>query len=137
MTLTDARNAIFDIFYAGYWQATGYKVKWPDLPEFKPVNEVPWARVNLQHQRGGQGSLSGAAGSKRWDRNGVLTIQIFTPIGTGLSEGYNMAQSVMALYEGVAVESLWFRNVRVNEAAPDGAFNQINVVIDFEYDEVH
>lgn len=137
MTLTEARNAMFDIFYTGVWQATGYKVKWPDLPEFKPTDDIPWARVHLLHQNGGQGSLSGDLGAKRWDRAGVLTIQIFTPIGTGLSEGYNMAQNVLTAYEGTAIQSLWFRNARIREAPSDGAFNQINVVIDFEYDEVH
>lgn len=137
MTLLEARDAMFDIFFTGVWQATGYIVKWPDMAEVKPPLDEPWARVTVQHNLGGQASLSGDAGSKRWERAGVLTIQLFAPVGTGLKEAYNRAQAVVNTYEGSSSGSLWFRNVRVVDAEGDGAFTQTNVVIDFEYDDVH
>ncbi len=120
------------------WDTTGFTALYPNVPGEPPKAQVPWARVTLQHTGGGQGSLSGALGTKKWDRNGVLIVQVFVPNGEGLSQAYSLAKIVTDAYEGVSspLRGVWFRNARINEVGPDGEWFQVNALVDFMYDEI-
>lgn len=143
-TYSEAVDAILEVFKTA-WDANAPN---PTLVDYQNVSvannvklppdaELSWARVTLEHLDGGQGSLSGGLGTQRYDRDGNLTIQIFTPAGTGLSEGHSLAKIVTDAYDGIATSNgVWFRNARVNEIGPDGDWYQINVIIDFNYDEI-
>ena len=53
----------------------------------------------------------------------------------GLARDY--AQIVMNAFEGAATsKQIWFRGTELNIIGEDGAFWQVNVVINFEYDQV-
>lgn len=103
-----------------------------------PTGTASWARVNLQHIGGRQSSLAGAGSTTRWDRDGLLTIQVFTAVGEkGLSRAHQLGKVIADAYEGAATASgVWFRNVRLNEVGPDGEWFQVNVLIEFRYDEI-
>jgi hypothetical protein len=86
---------------------------------------------------GNQASLANDGGRRRWERTGLVTVQIFVPAGEGLSEAYSLAKTVADAYEGTTTASgVWFRNVRVNEVGADGAWFQVNALIEFIYDEI-
>jgi hypothetical protein len=112
-------------------------VSWPDLP-FKPPGEnIAWARVTLRTATGKQATLAGEEGSRRFNRTGVVIIQLFVPIADGMKMAYKLVKIVMGAYEGKATPGgVWFRNTRFNEVGIDGAWHQINVITDFNYDEV-
>lgn len=108
---------------------------------------VVWARWRCQHLTGGQGSLSNAQGKRRFNRNGTLFIQVFTPLNASELAAYNTAEIVVGAYEGKTTPSgVWFRNVRIQEinngvqtGSSDGsntAWNQKNVLADFLYDQI-
>lgn len=102
-----------------------------------PSGDTPWARVILRHTTSEQGTLAGAVGTRRFDRKGILTIQIFVPPGKGLAETVDLPKILQDAYEGVeTANGAWFRDVVVNEVGPDGDFYQTNVVALFEYDEI-
>lgn len=111
---------------------------WTDVPATAPdgISAVltPWARVTIQHNEVTQ-SLAGEAGTRRFGRHGTLFVQIFSPLGQGQSELYTLAQAVNNGFAD-ARECVWFRNIRTREAKPSGAFEQINVLTDFTYDDV-
>lgn len=134
MTLSEARNIMLGIF-RDVWGPLGFYVAWPDIPANIPAEPVIWARPSILHSTCGQVSLSGATGSIRWGRSGSLIIQIFAPVGEGLTRLYELAQLVMNAYQR-ARGSVWFRNIRIKEAGPDGGFNQFNVIVDFDYDDI-
>lgn len=134
-TFENAVNEILDVFHTAW---TPRPAAYPNVSFTPPAGSSdPWARVSLAHVTGNQATLSNPTGQKRWRRNGILTVQVFTPLGEGLSEGYSLAKVVADAYEGTATPSqVWFRNVRINEVGPDGEWFQTNVLVDFTYDEI-
>ena len=108
-----------------------------NTPGVKPEGTADWARVVLRHLTGGQASLANESGKSRWEREGLLTVQIFTTLGLGLSHAYDLSKVVTGAYQKVKIPGeVWYRNMRVNEIGPDGEWFQVNVLIEFNYDEV-
>lgn len=142
-TFLEAVDDILTIFKTA-WDAAATNPTLVDYPNTVPANGVKlppddnrsWARVTIQHIGGRQSSLSGALGVQRYERTGILTVQIFVPAGEDLSEAHILAKVVIDAYEGVASpRQVWFRNARMNEIGPDGDFYQVNVLVDFTYTE--
>lgn len=135
-TYAEAVDSILGLFKTA-WDVPGHVALYENIAGDVPSGVAPWARVSLRHLAGNNSSLSGALGVQRYDRAGLLTVQIFVPVGEGLSEAHTLAKIVTDAYEGVATTNgVWFRNSRVNEIGPDGDWFQINVIIDFIYDEI-
>lgn len=102
-----------------------------------PDANISWARVTIRNVTGNQESFSRYTGQRRFRRAGVMTVQIFIPLGTGLSELYSLGKIVTdAFQSGSTTNQVWFRNVRLNEVGSDGEFYQGNVLIDFVYSEI-
>ena len=145
-TIKNARDEIISIFYTA-WQAdstsNGLKVLYDDVISDVPTtpdadgNLPAWARITVAHTGGTQGSLSDQNGMRRWTRTGIVTVQIFTPIGTGLSLADELSMIAVAAFEGKSTPSnIWFRNVSNKEIGTDGEWFQTNVSAEFTYDEV-
>lgn len=136
LTHQQARDEMFDVLKAA-WDTTTYDIFWEDVRKQRGKNEKPWATVTLQHASGFQSTLSGAVGSRTFTRLGFITVQIFTPNGKGLQDAYDLAKVVSDAFEGTSTPGgVWFRNVRLNEVGRDGEFFQLNVIVEFRYDEV-
>lgn len=145
-TIEVARDEIAQLFLDAWNAATlssGLRVLFDDRPENVPTaastdgNPPAWARLTIRHTSGSQATLAGADGRSRWRRNGVVTVQIFAPFGTGLSISDKLAMIALAAFEGQATASgVWFRNARLQEIGSDGPWFQVNVSAEFEYDEV-
>lgn len=135
-TISEARDEISALFKAA-WDTTGYPVIWDDVAQAPPKTRSPWARHTVRHEDGRQASLANHLGQRRWRRFGTVFIQIFTPVGKGLSEADILIKVAMDAYEGQSTAGgVWFRNVRFREIGADGDWNQVNVLADFEYDEI-
>lgn len=134
MTYIEARDEMFAVFQA-VWSQLGYYAAYQDIPATPPSDQI-WARVTLRHSTGGAASLTGALGKRRFTRNGTLYIQVFTPSGDGSTAGYTTSALLTDAYEK-AIGCVRYRNVRINEVGTSGAFDQINVMADFTYDEIN
>ena len=135
-TIATARDEMSALFKAA-WDTTGLPVIWDDVAKTPPKTRTGWARFTIRHEDGDQSTLSGGLGKARFTRRGTIFIQIFTPVGKGLSDADPLIKKAMDAYEGKSTASgVWFRNVRPREIGPDGDWNQVNVLADFEYDEV-
>lgn len=132
MTYEEARDAIYKVFLDA-WRSD--YVVWGDMFARAPDETVPWARVILRHGGGGQASLANDVGARRFNRHGVLLMQIFTPAGRGQTQGYQLATKVANAYEDAKLD-VWFRNTRISEKGSSGNSDQIDVLTDFLYDEV-
>jgi hypothetical protein len=135
MNYLQARDFMLSVFKQA-WDTTGLFAAYDDLPASKPSGQSAWARASITHATGGQGSLSNESGVRRWDRTGVLSVQVFAPVGDGIKTCYALATLVSSAFESSQGSDVWFRNVRLNEAGVDGAFYQINVLADFSYEDV-
>jgi hypothetical protein len=93
-----------------------------------------WARVALQTVN--QGSIG--PGSRRHCAVGLVFVQMFFPLSKpdAWPKGKQIATRVKnALSVRSSAGTVWFRNPRINELAPDGDHHRLNVVAEFEYDE--
>lgn len=138
-TITQARDDMNKIVLDA-WVAAGRSannVRYDDLNSVKPSNTTAWIRIAVRHATGGQASLSGDGGARRYRRTGFLFVQLFTEIGKGLSESDVLTKVLQDALDGkYTPNGVWFRRVRVNEIGPADGQYQVNVVADFEYDEI-
>lgn len=139
-SLTDARDEMLALFKAAWDGApasANVPVRYPDRKEDKPPSGAPWARVSVTHANSGQATLANHDGKRKFTRNGVITVQIFTPFGRGSNDADALAKIAQDAFEGKATANqIWFRDVTVNEIGQDGEWNQTNVLATFTYDEV-
>lgn len=133
MTFEEARTFIYTVFTA-VWGETG-PVIWQDVGGNPPRKAIPYACPSIHHGKGGQRTLVGDVGQRRFERTGIIRIQIFAPLGDGMVRAYQLAQLVSNAYED-ARSDVWFRNTRIREMGASGAFEQVDVLTDFSYDEV-
>lgn len=136
MTPDQARNEMLAVFKAA-WDSTGFAAVYQDVKSSVPAQvsnlNVPWARIVVKHFDGGQTGF-GATVEKRFTNTGVIWVQIFSPVGDGLTKAYELSQLVLVAF-CQARGSVWFRNMRMKEVGVSGAFEQINVLADFNYDD--
>ena len=150
-TVGEARDAIMSVFRTAWLadaETLDIPVKWPDVAqgEFPPKtqdadgNPSPWARITVNHNpgAGGQGNLSGDTGQRRYERFGQVFIGLFAGTGGGMTKLDEMTRVAMQAFEGVrhTGTGMIFYRVRLQEVGPDGAYTHVNVLADFEYDEV-
>jgi hypothetical protein len=136
LTFAQARDEILALVKTA-WDTTTFSMLWQDKPEEKPTGRTPWARTTLRHTGGGQASLANIGGVHRFNRDGLITVQIFTPSGEGLSRAYDLCKVIADAFEGVTtVGGIWFTNTTLTEVGQEGDWFQINVTTQFTYDEL-
>lgn len=131
MTLDQARDEMTAVFW-DVWEATTHPVAWQD-EAFEPPAASSWARFTIRHELG----RNKAIGNKSFLRQGNIFIQIFVPVGDGLSASDDLAKIVAGAYEGTSTPGgAWFRNVTAREIGRDGNWTQFQVRVDFEWTEI-
>ncbi len=145
-TFDSARDEILGLFNT-YWTAQtpalnggqAVRVEWPGVDAGGPPSaSEAWARIAVRHGTSRQGTF-GPPGQRRFLRLGLITVQLFTPLaaGGGLSFAENLGIIARNAFEGRSTDSgIWFRNARLQEVGPDGEWYQMNMTVEFQYDEV-
>jgi len=136
-TYTEAQDDMFAIVNETAIRLNlGVKYEAKSAGEDRPETETGWVRAVLRHADGRQTSLAGSRGHAKFRQLGTLWISVFTPIGTGLSENYDLCHEFVKAFRKVSTEHcVYFRNQRIREVGANGSFYQINTLIDFEYDD--
>lgn len=146
LTFDSARDEILGLFKTD-WDANTPAanggqvptVRWPGVDAGSPPpSDGPWARIVVRHATSRQ-STFGETGNRRFTRPGLVTVQVFTPLtaGGGLSLAEKLAIIARNAFEGRGTASgIWFRNVRIQEIGEDGTWYQMNVLAEFQYDEL-
>lgn len=114
-------------------------IVWDDVDDQPPHADpaAPWARFLIRHSKGRQASLSGAQATKRWIRGGLLVVQLFAPGGDGQRVGDELVSIILDAFEGgTTTGGVLFRNSRINEVGQSGGWHQVNIIVEFEYDEI-
>lgn len=140
-SITDARDLIIGVLDSAWSvSASNIPLAFEDVKEddIPPKNGTAWARIQVRHNSFFKATVGGEVGNRRFRRVGLVTIQIFTPVGEGLSQADSLAKIALDAFEGksTGADSIEFRNARINEIGRDGSWFQTNVLVDFEYDEV-
>lgn len=139
MNAVEAKDVILSVFKTK-WDTLGsppgsYGAVYSAVAGETPPSEKVWARATVRHLTGRQASLASDVGTRRFESKGFVWVQVFAPIGDGSTAALVAAQAIVDAYRD-AKTSVLFRNVRLEEQGDDGAFNQISVKADFEYDAV-
>ena len=133
-TLAVVRNAILTRFIGTFGSTLTAMDNHPfDPPE--PGPGVKWYRVNVRFAGGRQDSFGAITGARKFVKQGVLIIQVFTPLGTATNANDALCQQIQDLYEGIRIGDLWFMNGGVSFSGADGEWFQQNVVFDFNFED--
>ena len=148
MTTDDARNDILTFFKTNFNSipinaALGLDVL-PDVlydnKEKSPRDtEASWIRVNLMFTFGEQETLGGS-GNRRFLKNGILSIQIFTPLGKGMQLSDYLSDQIIKFLEGgeTATNKIPFNNVSPpNDFGNMGVWNQVAINSAFFYENIN
>jgi hypothetical protein len=138
LTMAAAVDEMLTLF-KDVWDDTGHEVMYADVPLTQAQltliesGNAPWARVSVKHNLRSQKTI----GARLFDNLGIVIVEVYTPKGDGLTTARSLGTLVRNAFEGVSTPNgVWFRNTRVNEIGPDGHWSRVNVITEFEYDEV-
>lgn len=135
-TRAEARDAILTQF-STEWATltTPPALFYDDVTGDLPPATSPWARVNIQNVFGEQTSL-GEAGARIFEHSGIVTVQIFTPVGDGLDLSDTLVEKALDAFEGRSTSGIWYKNARAVDIGEDGDWYQVNIKSDFTYRRV-
>lgn len=148
-TFDQATDDIFSLFNTAWTTGSAAIVGsvpfiyWPGLeieenPETDKYFVIVSKKTVFEEQKTLSGNLDGL-GTRRYNNRGFIMFSINAPVSD--PEGYRKATLLGMLtrdaYRGKETSSaIWFRNCRVEEGVSTGRFNVINVVIEYEYDDL-
>lgn len=146
MTYDEARDEMFAMLKIAWDAGAGAIVSgavpsilWQGQEYGPPALTAAYARATVHHNTGRQTSLTGEGGQRRFTRYGIVFIQIFVPVSfkNPLTIASKLGKVALDAYEGRSSPGgIWFRNARLNEIGPADGWEQVNVVAEFQYDEV-
>ncbi|MEE8551509.1 MAG: phage tail terminator-like protein [Gemmatimonadota bacterium] len=135
-TYEEARD-LLSAFVTTNWNVatSSAPLLYDNLNADRPATPSLFGRLNIQHVSG----MLAALGASRFRRMGVLSVQVFVPLGSGTQQADQVAESLVEALEGVGpttLENVWLRNIGMREVGPDGTYHQVNVEADFTFDRV-
>ena len=134
LTPDQADKAIQAAFFQAWARRT--PVAWDNLDFDAEAQNKPWVRLNVQFITGSISDL-GQVGDRRFRNEGLVFVQVFTPVGGGKSINTVLATTARNVFRGVQLAGgLWFRNEGIIDVGPDGKWYQQNVSAEFIFDEV-
>lgn len=117
-------------------------IEWPnvDRPEGEPDPREgvdPWVALDILHRGSEQATLGPRGiGQRLFTRDGQLVVRVFVPAGKrGLTDATALAMAASDAYEGRTLDGVRFYRVGTKTVGRDGAWFQVNVTADFEFDE--
>lgn len=137
----EIRAAVKTAWDAGTNAVAGYvpAMFWDGVPSAsEPDPARAFARTTVRHVSSRQSALADATGRRRFEKLGIVTVSVFSPIGSagGQGLGERLAQVAIGALQGRATAGgVWFRDASILEVGASGAWDQFNVTADFRYDE--
>lgn len=142
----DHETALDDIlgFVSSHWNlqtaallGSAVKIVYEEAGDPSPRDQTePWGRLTVTLANARQATF-GAIGNRRFERMGLVTMQLFVPKARGVTVNARLAKIATDSMEGKSSPlGVWFRNVRATELGPEGPWYRTNVVADFVYDDI-
>jgi hypothetical protein len=135
MTPKEVRNAIVTRYLTEFSGQFEIALDNQDFTPPETGEDVKWARVSVQFNTGNQESL-GIVNNRKFVKQGLVFIQVFTPSGHATNDNDDLAESSLNLFEGVRLGDLWFNNGRITTIGSDGEWYQQNVVLEFTFEAI-
>lgn len=135
-TLAEARDAIGSLVTSTWTaSAAGTPLLYDNLDaQEPPAGTALWGRLSIQFDEATRASL-GNDGGALFRRRGRLYVQVFIPHGKDVTPALSLADTlVRAIEKPGHVGNVWFRDVGAEQVGSDGAYWQINVRAEFQFD---
>lgn len=115
-------------------------IKWPGVEIESPGAEAYWARMYINHLDHNQMSL-GPVGSRLFEVDALVTLDIFGPVGAGLQNQYALGRLMQDRFTGAYADAansdVLVDKARVRElSVKDGSWEAVSFLGNFTYDEV-
>ena len=131
----DAADKAIQAAFLAVWGTTT-PIAWDNLDFNAEAQNTPWVRLNVQFVTGTIAAL-GIVGDRCFRNQGLVFVQVFSPVGEGKSANTVLATVARGTFRGVQLPGgLWFRNAAIVDVGPDGKWYQQNVMAEFIFDEV-
>jgi len=132
-TYNDVRAAIEGRIATQMAIAPVYPVSYQNVP-FTPPNNTPWLQAFIRFGDNAYATLlAPTTGYNR--QNGVLTVNVFTPLGAGTAANFTIAERVKDLFDRQTVDGIIFDAAsgpaQITPPAP-AAYYQTQLTITFE-----
>lgn len=132
-TINEARERIYQQFDADFSVTSNVTF---DNEKYDPPADASWVRLAVRHTARAQESL-GALGGRKFESEGSVFVQCFTPLDSGVAAADTLAEAARAVFEGktLGAEQLRFTSAAITEVGPTDDWYQINVEAFFTYTE--
>jgi hypothetical protein len=135
MSYDSIRALIEQRLAAEFAESPTYPISWENV-DFQPPNDQTWLQVFIRYGDAGYMTMLAPAGLGMDRQNGTLTVNVFTPIGSGMSANLAAAERAKALFNRVNLsDGLKFDPASgpalVSPAQP-GSFVQTQITVTFE-----
>ena len=136
LTYPQAKDTVFSHINTEWAEAT--EIAWPDL-EFKPDSHTAFIRASMNQGDGTQMSL-GAEQNRLFRNFGVIIVQVFAQRNDGGFQANELAQQAKAMLHK-KIPGLLLRNPRITDIGvrnekKGSPYYQVNVTVDYSYDEI-
>lgn len=112
-SMSQADEEMAELFRQAWEVSAGYVCEWPNHKERDHTADETWARWNIDYVGGGQETMAPKT-KRKFSKNGLIYINVFTPLGKGLELARDASEIAVAAYEGEKTPGdVWFRNVRI------------------------
>lgn len=144
---TDEINKLFnDAWTSGAPSLTTYvpEIRWYGNEKAAlPNGSQFWVRHSIQNVSEEQTTVStceGRPGQTRYTGYGLVFMQLFCPksIANSLFLGRQLAMVAKNAYRSKKTDGgVWFRNFRINELDAEEPYYRLNIIGEYEYDELY
>lgn len=112
------------------------KVDYEGVKKAPPAGTAPFIRAGVRHKAGGAVSLGTLNSKRRHQQEGTFFAQVFVPVGKGNSESDPICGVILNAYRtgGPTASGVQFLRPHPEEVGEDGAWWQVNCLVDFQYD---
>lgn len=101
--------------------------------DYTPTEGQAWVRLTILPGEQTQASMGTY---RRFRRTGVVSVQIFTPAGSGDGLAKELADSVADIFLGRTVEGVIFRGTGLTRVGVDGAWTVWNANTPYQADDL-
>lgn len=130
-TIAESRKAIYDRFITEWGNTSIFTF---ENEKFIPPEDTPWVRLSVRNITGEQETL-GPIGLRKYDRRGIIAMQIFVLADTGLAQADALSKTAQDIFEGISFLGVHTDNSNIKESGIDGKWLMMLVEIFFFYDE--
>lgn len=130
-TPLEAAQSIYNRFISGWGVTTDFTF---ENEQFSAPKNSDWVRLTVGADVGGQETLGGI-GRRQYRRLGMIFIEIFTPIDSGVTRSRELVQLARSLFEGVTDPEIHFYDGNWRRRPNDTGYYSVVLEIEFAYFE--